>query len=308
MMPVSFHACLLAGALVATRCAAATLEQGAGRAALVPRVRREVGPQWPASLVRHAEIDGATAMQQARKNDFLRNVTAMPRGDSLPLTADPVDEPGPPKLYRGSWKKWSLKDVVVEAKTWCKCDREVHGGCPPKKLQGFFWLQYLPLPDHFVCMTTGHWDAKTLTLKLMLWKDFMYSSSPLGRFAAWEFYRSKAHYLVKFEDDTLARAAIDIATESESRMDAFRYGLFSKIAHFPMVEDEDCLTPGDYWHRPSYFLGLQTPAMTYWVMRVMDGDGQILEDNKKQMEANWLSKWKNLFGFGRYEVSTVQLE
>mmetsp|Transcript_94422 Transcript_94422/g.224919 ORF Transcript_94422/g.224919 Transcript_94422/m.224919 type:complete len:1533 (+) Transcript_94422:40-4638(+) len=175
-----------------------------------------------------------------------------------------------------------LKDFVERGKALCNPRHLPESLRPPKKVAGLYWLKGLPLPDVAACFSTGEWNQATLTLKLMVWKDFFFKNDFTGRSLAASVYQTGAYYLVKYKDETLSEADI---TPHASRLASPAALAFAAISSFPLVEQTGLTTPGSRYTRPSYFGIADYKVLTseYEAWKILDADLQPVPDNVATM-------------------------
>lgn len=184
-------------------------------------------------------------------------------------------------------KAYKLKQFVSQAFSWCDprsvpADRRV-----PKKLQGLFWMKDLPLPDVAMCLSTAEWNADKLEAKVSVWDHFQFLGDSWSNwFTIGSIYRMGMTYHITFTNSSLSEADIEPysgGSPLQKIMGAGPMWMFRTMSEFPMVELPSASAPGDRWKRPSYGGISGTHVNTYYLWRVLDGDGVVQTEAANQM-------------------------
>jgi len=175
-----------------------------------------------------------------------------------------------------------LSSFAEEASSWCDPLKVPAGKRAPAKLQGLFWLSGLPLPDVAACFSRGVWDKEERTLRVNVWSDFVFKDTTASEAFESLIFKADMHYLVRFSDDSLSNATIH--PQGSGRLFNPVMGAFDVVSDFPMVE-EKTESPGERWHRPSYFgIGSNKAlANSYTLVRVLDGGLSVIQKNADAM-------------------------
>lgn len=203
--------------------------------------------------------------------------------ETCPLSSDgSCQQAKPGQVVPSCEEDIELKDLVERAKLLCNPRHVPESVRPPKKISGLYWLKGLPLPDIAGCFSTGEWDQATLTLKLIVWRDFFFKNDFAGRSLAGALYESSFAYLVKFKDDTLSEA--DITPTTSSRLFSPLVTAFASISSFPLIEVTG-VPPGNRYARPSYFGIADFKVLTneYEAWKILDADLHPVMDNVQMM-------------------------
>lgn len=212
------------------------------------------------------------------------------------ITAVPVAEDTPmlPKCY----EKLYPTDLL-NASYWCNA--QLSKSPPPKKLQGLYWMKWGKhsdlIQDVAVCMSLGEWNPETHTMKFPYNLDhFIWKQNTKAYSLVATNVKTGMSYDFVFPEEPVEgkQDRCDILVKGS---DSFRTAFWKMTSKFtgqdkPMtlLEKIDLTKPsGATWTRSTDTKGTpmhpeQHPHEYDWV-RVVDGDGNVVEDTAKEMLA-----------------------
>lgn len=180
-----------------------------------------------------------------------------------------------------------VPDLVESASEWCSSkhvpeDKRVPNDFP---FRGLYWMMNIKLSDVAFCPSRGEWDKETQTLRMTVWKDFVFRKTGaekvhgLTKLVTWCSAGGPLVYKMRFSNNfTNAK----ITTNN---------GAYNQLIKFPMEElaetpdgEVKSSATGDVYSRPSFFFGVEAKFAQYYAVRIMEEGGRVNLANYKLMQ------------------------
>jgi len=158
--------------------------------------------------------------------------------------------------------------------------------------------------EHFVCFSTGVWNATERSLKLYLAKDFVFFSNK----AAANMPDTPSHgdqYYILYFNERLSFAKLRLGSHNFPRhLSIMAQNLFMTL---PMIESRrGKYERGEKFHR--FSLAGPVPVNYYYILRVLRRDGTVSERNTKKVMGHFSTRIKKLLSgnnFGTYKAPLI---